>query len=130
MKLKLTRHTEYSAETGVFDIHSFRYAIRQTMNPLGEIISSAHTGLIRIVMNDFPPMQFIRWAWGYKYLYDGVITKDTRDGLPQEIQFHKAGCMSLWLHYKADDAEPINITMDIAAEKLSLAGENISKEEK
>lgn len=128
MKLKLTRHTEYTPETEVFDIHSFSYTIRKRMNSAGEIISSAHTGLIKIVMNDFPPMQLIRWAWGYNYLYDGIISKDTKDKTSLDIQFHKAGCMSLWLHYKADAAQTIKVTMDIAAEQISLAGENINKE--
>lgn len=128
MKLKLTRNTEYTPETGAFDIHSFSYAIRKRMNSAGEIISSAHTGLIKIVMNDFPPMQLLCWAWGYNYFYDGIISKDTRDKNPPDIQFHKASCMSLWLHYKADAAQTIRVTMDIAAEQISLAGENINKE--
>lgn len=129
MKLKLTRHTEYSSETEVFDIQSFTYAVRKRMNSFGEIVTPAYSGLIKIVMNDFPPMQFIRWAWGYKYLYNGIISKDSKEGTIPDIKFQEAGCASLWLHYKADAAQTIRVTMDIAAEKISLAGENINKEE-
>lgn len=129
MKLKLTRHTEYSPETEVFDIHSFTYAIRKRMNSSGEIVSPAYTGLIKIVMNDFPPMRFIRWAWGYRYLYDGIISKGSKEETIPDIAFQEAGCASLWLHYKADAAQTIRVTMDIAAERMSVAGENINKEE-
>lgn len=125
MKLQLTKHTEYSPDSEVYELHSFRYIISKKINTLGELISASRTGLIKITVNAFPSMQLIRWAWGYKCLYDGTVSLTEKKQENGDIQFGKASCKALRLHYQADAPDTVTLTMEIDAESFSASGTNI-----
>lgn len=126
MKLQLTKHTEYSPDSEVYELHSFRYVIYKKINTLGELISAPCAGLIKVTVNAFPSMQLIRWAWGCKYLYDGTVSLTEKKQEKGNIQFGKASCKALRLHYQADAPDAVTLTVEIDAESFSAGGTNIS----
>lgn len=125
MKLQLTRYTEHYPDSEVYELQSFRYAIYKKMNALGEALSSPCAGLIKVTANAFPSMQLIRWAWGYKYFYDGIVSFTEKKKEKGNILFRKATCTALKLHYKADAAHTVIITMNISADSFSTGETNI-----
>ena len=130
MELRLWRHAENLPKSEIYELHSFSYAILKKINSSGEIISASCAGLIKVVINEFPTMRLIRWVWGYKYLCDGIVSYTGGDAKKKIIEFEKASCKSLKLHYKVDAPEPLKVTMDISAEVLSAYGVNLKNEEK
>lgn len=126
MKLKLTRSTEHSPESEMYELHSFSYTIYNKMNEWGEVISSPCAGIIKATINGFPTMQLIRWAWGYKYLFDGIIHFTGEKREKGNVQFKKAGCVALRLHYRVDAPDTVRVTMKISAETLSVGRTNIN----
>ncbi len=126
MKLKLTRCTEYSPESEVYELHSFSYAICSKMNESGELVSAPGAGVVKAAINGFPTMQLIRWAWGYKYLFDGILHFTGEKQEKGNVQFKKASCVALRLSYKADVPDSVRVTIEISAQTLSVGGTNIN----